>query len=62
MAYIYSDIGITHVFSCINNSWVLRKLFKHKADRPSVQTFSEGPGSVNIMKQICVNFIVAYFT
>ena len=38
------NIGITHVFSCINICRVPRKLFEHKAVRPSVQTSSEGPG------------------
>ena len=37
-------IGITHVFSCINICRVPRMLFEHEADRPSVQTSSEGPG------------------
>ena len=41
------DIGITHVFSCINICWVLRKLFEHEA--------------VNAMKQTCVIVILAYF-
>ena len=38
------NIGITHVFSCINICRVPRMLFEHEADRPSVQTSSEGPG------------------
>ena len=38
------NIGITHVFSCVNICRVPRKLFEHKAVRPSVQTPSEGPG------------------
>ena len=38
------NIGVTHVFSCINICWVLRKLFEHMADRPSAQSFPEGPG------------------
>ena len=37
-------IGITHVFSCINICGVQRKVFEHKADRPSAQTSPEGPG------------------
>ena len=37
-------IGITHVFSCVDICRAPRKLFKHKAVRPSVQTSSEGPG------------------
>ena len=39
-----SNIGITHVFSCINICRVPRMLFEIEADRPSVQTSSEGPG------------------
>ena len=38
------NIGITHVFSCINMCRVPRMLFEHEADRSSVQTSSEGPG------------------
>ena len=38
------NIGITHVFSCINICLVTRKLIEHEAVRPSVQTSSEGPG------------------
>ena len=38
------NMGITHVFSCINICGVPRKLFEHEAIRPSVQTSSEGPG------------------
>ena len=30
------NIGITHVFSCINICRVPRKLFEHEAVRPSV--------------------------
>ena len=36
--------GITPGFSCINICRVPRKLLKHEAARPSVQTSSEGPG------------------
>ena len=39
-----ANIGITHVFSCINICRVPRMLFEHEADRPSIQTSSEGPG------------------
>ena len=39
-----TNIGITHVFSCINICRVPRKLFEHEAVRPSVQTSSESPG------------------
>ena len=38
------NIGLTHVFSCINICWVPWMLFEHEAYRPSVQTASEGPG------------------
>ena len=50
------NIGITHVFSCINICRVPMKLgrvFKH---RP------RDPASVNAMKQTCVIVILAYFT
>ena len=40
----WPNIGITHVFSCINICRVPRKLFEHEAVRPSVQTSPEGPG------------------
>ena len=36
------NIGITHVFSCINICRVPRMPFEHEADRPSVQKSSEG--------------------
>ena len=55
------NIGITHVFACINSCRVQRKVFEHKADRPSAPTSPEGP-SVNAMKQTCVIVILAYFT
>ena len=55
-------IGITHVFSCVNICRVPRMLFEHEADRPSVQTSSEDPASVNAMKQTCVIVILAYYT
>ena len=38
-----NNIGITHVFSCINICWVPRKLFEHEAIRLSAQTSPEGP-------------------
>ena len=44
------NIGITHVFSCINICWVLRKLFEHEAVRPSVQHRLRDLTSVNSMK------------
>ena len=44
LRYFEACIGITHLFSCINICQVLRKLFEHKANRPRVQTFPEGPG------------------
>ena len=47
------NIGIMHISSCINICWVLRKLFKHEAVRPSVQTSTEGPGKCKCMKQTC---------
>ena len=37
-------------------------LFEHEADRLSVQTSSEGPASVNAMKQTCLIVILAYVT
>ena len=42
-SFIRSNIGITHVFSCINIYWVPRTLFEHEVDRSSAQTFPEGP-------------------
>ena len=57
-----SNIGITHVFSCINICRVPRMLFEHEADRPSVQYHPRDPASVNAMKQTCVIVILAYFT
>ena len=39
------NIGITHVFSCINICWVPRKLFGHEADRTSAQTYPKGPSN-----------------
>ena len=44
------NIGITHVFSCINICRVPRMLFEHEADRPSVQHHPRDPASVNAMK------------
>ena len=43
---IHLNIGITHVFSYINICRVPMMLFEHEAaaDRPSVQTTSEGSG------------------
>ena len=55
-------IGITHDFSCINICRVLRMLFVHEADRPSVQHHPRDPSIVNAMKQTCVIVILAYFT
>ena len=46
----FSNIGITHVFSCINICRVPRMLFEHEADRPSVQHHPRDPASVNAMK------------
>ena len=59
---IHVNIGITHVFSCINICRVPRMLFEHEADRPSVQHHPRDPASVNAMKQTCVIVILAYFT
>ena len=56
------NIGITHVFSCINICQVPRKLFEHEDVRPSVQTSPNDPSSVNAMKQTCVIAFLAYFT
>ena len=50
------NIGITHVFSCINICRVPRKLFEHEAVRP------RDPASVYAMKQTCVIVILAYST
>ena len=55
-------IWITHAFSCINICQVLRKLFEHEADRPSVQTSPEDLASVNAMRQTCVNVILVYLS
>ena len=54
------NIGITHVFSCINICRVPRMLFEHEADRPSVQHHPRDPASVNAIKQTCVIVILAY--
>ena len=56
------NIGITHVFSCINICRVPRMLFEHEADRPSVQHHPRDLASVNAMKQTYVIVILAYFT
>ena len=58
----YTNIGITHVISCINICRVPRMLFEHEADRPSVQHHPRDPASVNAMKQTCLIVILAYFT
>ena len=57
-----NNIGITHVFSCIDICRVPGMLFEHEADRPSVQHHPRDPASVNAMKQTCVIVILAYFT
>ena len=57
---VHKNIGITHVFSCINICRVPRKLFEREADRPSVQHHPRDPASVNAMKQTCVIVILAY--
>ena len=56
---ILSNIGITHVFSCINICRVPRMLFEHEADKPSVQHHPRDPASVNAMKQTYVIVILA---
>ena len=56
------NIGITHVFSCINICRVPRILFEHEAYRPSIQHHPRDPASVNAMKQTRVIVILAYFT
>ena len=61
-AQFSTNIGITHVFSCINICRVPRMLFEHEADRPSFQHHPRDPASVNAMKQTCVIVILAYFT
>ena len=38
------NIGIRHVFSCINICQFPMKLFEHKAVRPIIHTSPEGPG------------------
>ena len=57
-----ANIGITHVFSCINiagsqgcclNTRPIGLVFKH---------LPRDPASVNAMKQTCVIVILAYFT
>ena len=60
LLYIGWNIGITHVFLCINICRVPRMLFEHEADRPSVQHHPKDPASVNAMKQTCVIVILAY--
>ena len=54
------NIGITHVFSCINICRVPRMMFEHEADRPSVQHHPRDQASVNAMKKTCVIVILAY--
>ena len=59
---LFCNIGITHVFSCINICRVPRMLFEHEADRHHPQHHPRDPASVNAMKQTCVIVILAYFT
>ena len=54
--YNNKNIGITHVFSCINICQVPRKLFERTAVSP------RDLASVNTLKQTCVIVILAYFT
>ena len=49
-------------FLCINICRVPRKQFEREADKLNVQISSEGPASVNAMKQTCEIVILAYFT
>ena len=56
------NIGVIHVFSCINICRVPRMLFEHEADKPSVQHHPRDPASVSALKQTCVIVILAYFT
>ena len=39
----FGDIGITHVFFMHLHLLGPRKVFEHKADRPSAKTSPEGP-------------------
>ena len=55
------NIGITYVFSGINICRVPRELFEHGADRPSVQTSSEGPGKNACNETTCVIVIPCIF-
>ena len=51
----------SYMFLNIYVSWVPRWLSEHKAMRLSVQTFSEGPASVNAMKLTSVIIILVDF-
>ena len=57
--YLCKNIGITHVFSCINICRVPRMLFELEADRPSFQNHPRDPASVNAVKQIYEIVILA---
>ena len=52
----------SHVFSCINNCCVSRKLFEHEAAWPSFKHLLTDTGRVNGIKQMYVIVILAYFT
>ena len=54
------NIGITHVFSCINICRNHRKLLEHEAVRRVFKYLPRGPASVNAMKQTCV-IVISFF-
>ena len=58
---VNENIGIIHVFSCINICRVPRKLFEHEAARPNVQTFPRYPANVNALKQTNLIVILAFY-
>ena len=59
--YLCKNIGIIHVFSCVNICRARRKLFEPEAARPNVQYSSEGPANVNALKQTCLTVILAFY-
>ena len=50
--YLHPVMGITHVFSCINNCWKLLKLFEHVALILVFKHLTSDPANVNAMKQM----------
>ena len=50
--YLHPVMGITHVFSCINNCWKLWKLFEHVALILVFKHLTSDPANVNAMKQM----------